>query len=207
VRRGQPVFFAGLVDSLEYTNPYSSAVIAFAPQDEPTDEQIEEVIENFKKTAWAGLEDDDFSVLVVEHRRKDGKGTHLHFLIANYHIGRKKHFNPAPPGWQKRYDLLRDYLNSKYGWARPEDPKRARKVQPGYLAFPGVAAEKRQVLEWAEAMAEMGLGVREIAEVAQASGAEIVRSGNDYITWHGGNSGSGCGRQQKRKKKRRWRKR
>ena len=182
VRRGQPVFFADLVDSLEYTNPYSSAVIAFAPEDRPTEEQIEEVIEKFQQTAWAGLEDDDFCILAVEHRRKDGKGTHLHFLIANYHIGRKKHYNPAPPGWQKRYDLLRDYFNLKYGWARPDDEKRARKVQPGYLAFPGVAAEKRQVLAWAEAMAEMGLGVREIAEIAQASGAEIVRSGNDYVT-------------------------
>ena len=182
VRRGQPVFFADLVDSLEYTNPYSSAVIAFAPEDRPTEEQIEEVIEKFQQTAWAGLEDDDFCILAVEHRRKDGKGTHLHFLIANYHIGRKKHYNPAPPGWQKRYDLLRDYFNLKYGWARPDDEKRARKVQPGYLAFPGVAAEKRQVLAWAEAMAEMGLGLKEIAEIAQARGAEVVRMGTDYIT-------------------------
>jgi hypothetical protein len=55
VRRGNPVFFADLVDSLGYQNPYSSAVVAFAPDDKPTEEQIEEVIENFKRTAWAGL--------------------------------------------------------------------------------------------------------------------------------------------------------
>jgi len=182
VRRGDPEFFADLVDSLDYRNRYSSAVIAFAPEDQPTEEQIEEVIEKFKLTAWAGLEDADFCTLVVEHRRKDGKGTHLHFLMANFHLSRKKHFNPAPPGWQKRYDLLRDYLNLKYGWARPDDEKRARKVQPGYLAFPGVAAEKRQVLAWAEAMAEMGLGAEEIAEVARASGAEVPRRGKDYLT-------------------------
>ena len=182
VRRGDPVFFADLVDSLDYTNPYSSAVIAFAPEDQPTEEQIAEVIEGFQQTAWAGLQSDDFCVLVVEHRRKDGKGTHLHFLVANYHISRKKHYNPAPPRWEMRYGLWRDYVNLRYGWARPDDEKRARKVQPGYLAFPGVAAEKRQVLAWAETMAEMGLGLREIAEIAQASGAEIVRSGNDYVT-------------------------
>ena len=182
VRRGDPVFFADLVDSLGYKSPYSSAVIAFAPEDEPTEEQIEEVIKGFQRTAWAGLQDDDFCILVVEHRQKDGKKTHLHFLVANYHISRKRYFNPAPPGWQKRYDLLRDYLNSKYGWARPDDEKRARKVQPGYLAFPGVAAEKRQVLAWAEALAEMGLGLEEIAEVALASGAEVTRKGTDYVT-------------------------
>ena len=182
VRRGHPTFFADLVDSLEYKNPYSSAVIAFSPEDQPTEEQIEEVIESFKLTAWAGLDDQDFCILVVEHRKKDGKGTHLHFLIARHHISRGIHYNPAPPGWQKRYDLLRDFLNSKYGWARPDDPKRARKVQPGYLAFPGVGTEKRQVLSWAESMAEMGLGLEEIAEVAQASGAKVGRKGTDYVT-------------------------
>jgi len=182
VRRGEPAFFAALVDSLDYTHPYSSAVIAFAPQDKPTDEQIEEVIEGFKRTAWAGLEDDDFCILVVEHRRKDGRGTHMHFLIANYHIGRKKSYNPAPPGWQKRYDLLRNYLNSKYGWARPDNEKKAWKVQPGYLAFPGVAAEKRQVLSWVGLMVEKGMSLEEMAEAARASGVEVPRVGNDYLT-------------------------
>jgi len=182
VRRGDPVFFADLVDSLGYKNPYSSAVVAFAPDDKPTEEQIEEVIEGFKRTAWAGLREEDFCILVVEHRKKNGEGTHLHFLVANYHLSRKRYFEPAPPGWQKRYDLLRDYFNLKYGWARPDDPKRARKVQPGYLAFPGVGAEKRQVLAWAESMAEMGLSLEEIAEVARASGAEVPRMGTDYVT-------------------------
>ena len=182
VRRGEPVFFVALADSLGYKNPYSSAVIAFAPEDQPTEEQIEEVIEAFQRTAWPGLEDQDFCVLVVEHRKKDGKRTHLHFLIARHHISRGIHYNPAPPGWQKRYRLLRDYLNLKYGWARPDDEERARKVIPGYLAFPGVAAEKRQVLAWAEAIAEMGLGTEEIAEVARARGAEVVRMGTDYMT-------------------------
>ena len=182
VRGGDPVFFAHVVDSLEYRNPYSSAVIAFGPDDQPTEEQIEEVIEGFKRTAWPGLEDDDFCVLIVEHRKKNGKGTHLHFLVANCHLGKKTSFNPAPPGWEKRYGLLRDYLNLRHGWARPDDPKRARKVQPGYRAFPGVAAEKKEVLEWAAAMAEMGLGLEEIAEVARASGAEVPRLGSDYVT-------------------------
>jgi len=178
VRRGDPVFFADLVDSLGYQNPYSSAVVAFAPDDKPTEEQIEEVIEGFQRTAWAGMEEKDFSILVVEHKRKDGKGTHLHLLVANYHLSRKRYFEPAPPGWQRRYYPFRNYMNAKYGWARPDDEKRARKVQP----FPGMGAEKQQVLAWAEAMAEMGLSTAEIAEVAKASGAKVPRMGTNYVT-------------------------
>jgi hypothetical protein len=201
VRRGDPTFFADLVDSLGYKNPYSSAVVAFAPDDKPTEEQIEEVIEGFKRTAWAGLREEDFCILVVEHRKKNGEGTHLHFLVANYHLSRKRYFDPAPPGWQKRYDLLRNYFNLKYGWARPDDPKRARKVQPGYLAFPGVAAEKRQVLEWAEDMAEMGLSLEAIAEVARASGAKVPRMGADYVTLAWGKQRVRVRRQAEKKEK------
>ena len=36
--------------------------------------------------------------------------------------------------------------------------------------------------KWAEAIAEMGLGTEEIAEVARARGAEVVRMGTDYMT-------------------------
>jgi len=178
VRRGDPVFFADLVDALNYKSPYSSAVVAFAPQDRPTEEQIEEVIEEVQRTAWAGLRQEDFCVLVVEHRKKNGEGTHLHFLFANYHLSRKRYFEPAPPGWQRRYYPLRNYLNAKYGWARPDDEKRARKVQP----FPGMGAEKWQVLAWAEAVAEMGLSAAKIAEMAKASGAKVPRMGTNYVT-------------------------
>ena len=178
VRRGDPVFFADLVDALNYKNPYSSAVVAFSPEDRPTEEQIEEVIEGVQRTAWAGLRGEDFCVLVVEHRKKNGEGTHLHFLFANYHLSRKRYFEPAPPGWQRRYYPLRNYLNAKYGWARPDDEKRARKVQP----FPGMGAEKWQVLAWAEAVAEMGLSAAEIAEMAKASGAKVPRMGTNYVT-------------------------
>ena len=35
---------------------YTSVVIAWAPDDRPTDAQIEAVLDEFEKTAWAGLE-------------------------------------------------------------------------------------------------------------------------------------------------------
>lgn len=34
--------------------------------------------------------------------------------------------NIAPPGWEGSYSKLRDALNLSHGWARPNDPARAR---------------------------------------------------------------------------------
>ncbi len=41
-----------------------------------------------------------------------------------------KAYNPCPPGWQKYFDILRDYFNIKENWARPDDPTRARLYVP-----------------------------------------------------------------------------
>ena len=56
--RGNPDRVAAVADSLDFERKYRSAVIAWAPEDKPADEQIEAVLDEFEKTAWAGLEPD-----------------------------------------------------------------------------------------------------------------------------------------------------
>ena len=36
---------------------------------------------------------------------------------------------------QKTFDALRDWQNHENGWSRPDDPERARDVQPGHRAY------------------------------------------------------------------------
>ena len=54
VMRGNPDHVAALADSLEFERKYTSGVIAWAPEDRPTDAQIGAVLDEFEKTAWAG---------------------------------------------------------------------------------------------------------------------------------------------------------
>ena len=44
-----------VADSLDFEQKYPSVVIAWAPDDRPTDAQIGAVLDEFAKTAWAGL--------------------------------------------------------------------------------------------------------------------------------------------------------
>ena len=56
VVRGNPDMVAAVADSLDFERKYTSAAIAWGREDEPTEEQIEAVLDKFEKTVWAGLE-------------------------------------------------------------------------------------------------------------------------------------------------------
>ena len=81
VRRGDPDKVAAVADALEFEHKYTSGVIAWAPEDRPTDAQIEAVLDKFEQTAWAGLESDRYAWTAVEHRER-GSGVHVHVLAA-----------------------------------------------------------------------------------------------------------------------------
>ena len=51
VLRGNPDMVAAVADSLEFERKYTSVVSAWAPEDRPTDAQIEAVLDEFEKAA------------------------------------------------------------------------------------------------------------------------------------------------------------
>ncbi|MYI22229.1 MAG: relaxase/mobilization nuclease, partial [Gammaproteobacteria bacterium] len=134
VLRGNPDHVADVADSLEFERKYTSGVISWAPEDQPTAEQIGAVLDEFEKTAWAGLEPDRYTWTAVLHR-EHGTGVHVHVLTARYDLESGRSLNIAPPGWEKTFGTLRDAFNHQHGWARPDDPARAKAQQPGHRAY------------------------------------------------------------------------
>ena len=68
VLRGDPNQVAAVADTLAFEHRYTSGVIAWAPEDEPTDAEIEAVLDAFEDTAWAGLE----RIIVLNQLRQTG---------------------------------------------------------------------------------------------------------------------------------------
>ena len=193
VLRGDPEMVAAVADSLEFEHKYRSIVIAWAPEDRPTDAQIEAVLDEFEKTAWAGLEPDRYSWTAVLHREHGG-GVHVHILTARCDLETGKSLNIAPPGWQKTFDPLRDAFNHEHGWSRPDDPARARTQQPGHRAYIEAAnlragleveADPRELIrDYLVQRVEHGV-VRSRADVVstlEGAGLEVPRQGKDYVT-------------------------
>ena len=85
------------------------------------------MLDNFERLAWAGLELDRYAWSAVRHDEENG-GIHVHIMAAKVDLQTGKSLNIAPPGWQRDFDPLRDALNIKHGWARPDDPVRTSDV-------------------------------------------------------------------------------
>ena len=193
VLRGDPNEVAAVADSLEFEHRYTSGVIAWAPEDQPTDEQIGAVLDAFEDTAWAGLEPDRYAWAAVLHRERGG-GAHVHVLAARCDLETGRSLNIAPPGWEKAFGPLRDAFNHEHGWARPDDPARARVEQPGHRAYIEAArlraglrleASPRDLIrDYLLQRVEHGM-VRNRADIVSAlreAGLEVPRQGKDYLT-------------------------
>ena len=200
VLRGNPEMVAAVADSLDFERKYTSAVIAWAPDDRPTGEQIEAVLDEFEKTAWAGLEPDRYAWTAVLHRERGG-GVHAHILAAQCDLETGRSLNIAPPGWQRTFDPLRDAFNHEHGWSRPDDPARARSQQPGHRAYIEASklragleheADPRELIrDYLVERVEHG-AVRSRTDVVSALkdvGLDVPRQGKDYITARDPDSG------------------
>ena len=139
VLRGDPDDVAAVADSLEFDHKYTSGVIAWAPEDQPSDQDIDRVLDEFEQTAWAGLAPDRHAWAAVQHRAANG-GVHVHVLAARCDLETGKSLNIAPPGWEQTYGPLVEACNLEHGWSRPDDPARARDQQPGHRAYLEAAA-------------------------------------------------------------------
>lgn len=186
VLSGDPRLVAEVADASAHQWRYTSGVIAWSPEDNPTPEQINQVVQDFERTAFAGLDPDQYATCAVLHREQDGTA-HIHTLTARVELSTGKALNIAPPGHEKTFDPLRDYWNHSQGWARPDDPERFRHVQPGHephRSHPDRHPKTRaEITAHIEALAADGL-VTNAKEVRQelADIGEITRASKDYVS-------------------------
>lgn len=156
VLRGQPEIVAALVASSAHVHRYTSCVIAWAPEDRASDEEVDAVLDDFESLAFAGLESDQYAYFAVSH------GEHVHVLVARQELRTGKSMNVAPPTQRLDFDHLRDHWNYKMGWGRPDDPDRARHVQPGDLQKRRLSKDKQISAE----AQELGISVSDLQGVA-----------------------------------------
>ena len=120
VLRGDATTFNAVCDASPHLWKYTSGVIAWSKEDNPTNEQIQEVLNDFEKHAFSGLDPSQYHLFAVLHTDDDGS-KHIHVLAPRLDIQSGKSLNIAPPGHEKHFDSLRDYFNTKYQWSRPDD--------------------------------------------------------------------------------------
>lgn len=196
VLRGDVDMTRDLINALGNKWKFTAGVLSWHPDDKVTPEQEEKVMDDFEKLAFAGLDPDKRNILWVRHSHA---GHHeLHFVIPRVELSTGKAFNPCPPGWQRQFDVFRDLHNLREGWARPDDPNRARLFKPehadlhnarlirwGKAPTKDARAEAKQAIHaYLQTMIEQGLvhNREDVLSALKDAGLGINRAGKDYIT-------------------------
>ncbi|MEK5772681.1 relaxase/mobilization nuclease domain-containing protein, partial [Acinetobacter variabilis] len=91
-----------------------SGVIAWSKDDNPTPEEIREVLDKFEDHAFAGLHKSQYHLFAVLHTDDDGS-KHIHVLVPRMDLVSGKSLNIAPPLHHHHFDPLRDKLNLEKG--------------------------------------------------------------------------------------------
>ena len=194
VLRGDPMLVAAIADGLPFMHRYTSGVGAWSPEDAPTRPELERFVDEFEKTAWAGLDRDRYVWAAVLHRDEDG-GVHLHFIAARCDLATGLSLNIAPPGWETTFDPLRDAFNYEHGWSRPDDPSRARPFRPApHRAYQARAARRAGEDVEPDPRREIGMHLLELVDAGkvkdragvvaalEARGYDVPRQGEHYVT-------------------------
>ena len=189
VVRGDLARTRELIDSIARRWTYTHGVLSFAPGDAPTVDEQEAAMDAFEAFAFAGLDPEQFDITWVRHQHTAGGRVELHFVTPRMELASGRALNIAPPGWERSFSTLRDALNLEHGWARPDDPARAREVafelsppwaQHGFHLKEG----KEAVHGYVTALIERG-AVHDRASLVDAlteAGLEVTRAGKDYVT-------------------------
>ena len=130
--RGDPVLFGALADSLPFQQRYTSAVISWATEEAPTEDEINAVLDDFEKLAFAGLDRQDVHLTAVLHREEDG-GVHVHIPDPRVHLGTGKSLNVAPPSQRSHFDSLRNKMELRKGLGTARRPAQAAACSPAQL--------------------------------------------------------------------------
>ncbi len=199
VIKGNPNQTIQLIDSLDFKYKFHSGVISFAPEDAPTEAQQKAIISSFEKTAFAGLEADQYNILWVRHSHTSNGRIELHFVTPRVELTTGKSMSIAPPGWQNYYCHWRDKWNYSNQWSDPTDPARARTYHPGYqalrdaqdkrLELAGLPVKKKEnyrkvITDYITDNIRLGKikNRDDIINTLQKANLEITRTGSNYLT-------------------------
>ncbi|WP_457611294.1 relaxase/mobilization nuclease domain-containing protein [Lutibacter sp.] len=182
VLAGDPELTEQLIKQNKNKLKYRSGIISFEEKNPPK-EVVQDVIDNFIKSTFAGLEPEQYNILLVEHTNTDNY--HIHFTIPRIELSTGKSFNPH---WhkedQKRLLKLQDYLNAKHGLSNPFEIQKAKTLQDIDFKALNRNKAKEEINSFVEKLViERRVQNRdELIKYFTESGIDVVRQSKSFIT-------------------------
>ncbi len=176
---GNPDITLNIIKTIKNKWKFSSGVMSF--EELLDDKTKKEIIEEFKRVFFAGLEQDQYNLLVVEH--SDKGRTELHFIIPRIELRTGKAYNPyfVKRDFAKK-DLFQDYINAKFGLTSPHIAQKQNLTKQ-----PNPNWKKNELQEWIDNYIteniEQGLiqNSEDVRYFLEQAGFKVTRQGKDYV--------------------------
>jgi hypothetical protein len=141
-----------------------------------------ELMAEFEKTFFAGLDNEQFNILWVEHTDK-GR-LELNCIIPKIELSTGKAFNPYFHGSDLHLkDLFTKSMNLKYGFTDPQDPLKSASVT-GSKKQIGLFKDYEALDKKLKQLVTDGMiqDRSEMIDLLKENGIEVTREGEDYIS-------------------------
>lgn len=178
--KGDMALTRALIDSNKRRWTYTHGVLAFTADDAPTDEQLEEITQNFEDFMFAGKEPDTFNITFVKHQ--DKSRTELHFVVPRTDLETGQDLNIAPPGYEKDWAAWVASINSRYGFTDPF-ARPAKLTKDLNREHPSRKATREEINDWLEEQVAAGL-IESRAHLTEtlAKIGEVTRVNDKFIS-------------------------
>jgi hypothetical protein len=144
ILKGDPQTTQAIVDQLDTKWKFTSGVLSFEEPDIP-EERKRELIQDFERVFLAGLEQEQYNSLWVEHRDKDR--LELHYLIPRVELQSGKALSVYSHQRDlKKKDLFQTYWNAELGLSSPHEQNSLQGAKPKWSAQRGKIAEEIDAL-------------------------------------------------------------
>lgn len=182
VLEGDPKLTKSLIEQSKNKLKYRSGIISFEEKN-PSKEVIQDVIAEFKRSTFAGLDQEQYNLLLVEHTNTDRY--HIHFTIPRVELTSGKSFNPH---WhqedQTRLLKLQDYLNAKHGLSNPYQAEKRSTLESIDTKALNRNQTKEEINKHIEELviAQKLQNRDEVVQYFKESGIDVVRQSKNFIT-------------------------
>jgi len=170
-----------IIDSLTKKQKVSFGVMSF--EEENISEDLKkEMMQEFEKTFFAGMEKEQYNILWVEHTDK-GR-LELNCVIPKIELSTGRSFNPYNHKTDLHLkDLFTKKMNLQHKFSDPNDPAKARNLQGAYKQENLIKDYKELDKKLHTLVSKNDINSRnEIIKFLKENDIKITRQGKDYIS-------------------------
>ena len=197
VLEGIPELTVDLINGIQRKFKYSSGCLAFRPDEQPTREELHNILGKFKSVVAPSLSADSINSLFVLHRDPPDKktglaGFHIHFILPMVQLDGSnagKRWNPHPPGKEsiEIMSLFTSTTNHEMGWKQVQPNPLRVNVDSFWKKTAGQTTARKADLLKQEL--EVGITSGQLKDrdqlcsfIVNDLGLTITRKGSDYLS-------------------------